>query len=83
MANDAGSAAGLAEAAYGRHVGGDPPDDLDATVAALPSMVGALTELADADPERVVVDLRDNPGETPGSCPCSPTCWTGWRASSG
>lgn len=60
------SAADLAPAAYDRHVGGEPPDNLAETVAALPSMTETLTDLADdmdaADTKTLIVDLRDNPG---------------------
>ncbi|WP_327051140.1 S41 family peptidase [Halomicrococcus gelatinilyticus] len=66
MARGATTADELAPAAYERHVGGDPPDDLDAMVAALPSMAETLADLADAmaaaDTDTLVVDLRDNPG---------------------
>ncbi len=59
-------AAEQAAAAYERQVGGDPPADAEARIAALPSMaetVEALCEaMADADTETLVVDLRDNPG---------------------
>lgn len=56
----------FAPAAYERHVGGDPPDDVGELVAALPSMTEALADLtdgmADAGTETLIVDLRDNPG---------------------
>jgi hypothetical protein len=66
MARGAATAEELAPAAYERHVGGDPPGDLDATVAALPSMTETLADLAEgmaaADTDTLVVDLRDNTG---------------------
>ncbi len=56
----------LAPEAYRRHVGEDPPEDVDEVVAALPSMMETVVDLAetmaDAGTETLVVDLRDNPG---------------------
>jgi hypothetical protein len=56
----------FARDAHEEHVDGDPPADLDALVAELPSMVEALCELAEAmdaaGSEALVVDLRGNPG---------------------
>lgn len=56
----------LVPAAYDRHVGGDPPESVEETVAALPSMSETLAELADemaaAGTDTLIVDLRDNPG---------------------
>lgn len=56
----------LAPDAYKRQVDENPPDDVADTVAALPSMMEALTELVDtmaaAETQTLIVDLRDNPG---------------------
>ena len=66
MARGASTVDELASAAYERHVGGDRPDDLSETVAALPSMTETLADLADemaaGDTDTLVVDLRDNTG---------------------
>jgi hypothetical protein len=66
LATGADFARELAPAAYERHVGGDPPDDVEAMVAELPSMaetvVAAAEAMAASDASTLVVDLRDNPG---------------------
>lgn len=65
-AASAGVAARQAERAYDRQVGDDPPDSVEETIAALPSMTGTVermtAEMAEAGTETLVVDLRDNPG---------------------
>jgi hypothetical protein len=62
----AGNTEAVARGAYQAHYDDQPPDDLDALVAQLPSMmetVAALVrEMADAGTESLVVDLRDNSG---------------------
>lgn len=66
LAADADLARELAPQAYDRHVGGDPPDDVNDLVSELPSMaetvVAATEEMAARDASTLVVDLRDNPG---------------------
>lgn len=66
LATDAEFARELAPGAYERHVGEDPPDDIDTLVAELPSMAETIVEAAEAmaehDASTLVVDLRDNPG---------------------
>jgi hypothetical protein len=66
LAADADFARQAAPQAYERHVGGDPPEDLDAIVAELPSMAETAVATAEAmaaqDASTLVVDLRDNPG---------------------
>lgn len=62
----AASAADLAQTAYERHVGGDPPADLVETVSALPSMTESLFDLIDemaaAETDVLIIDLRNNTG---------------------
>lgn len=66
LAADADIAADQAGRAYERHVGGDEPDSVDETIAALPSMTDTLEEMAEemaaASTDTLIVDLRDNPG---------------------
>jgi hypothetical protein len=56
----------LAQRAYARHAGDDPPDETTAAIARLPSMTETVerltTEMAEFGTETLVVDLRDNPG---------------------
>jgi hypothetical protein len=56
----------LAPQAYERHVGDDPPDDIEALIAELPSMAETIVATTEAmaahDASTLVVDLRDNPG---------------------
>jgi hypothetical protein len=56
----------FARDAHEEHVDGDPPEDLDALVAELPSMTETIVDLVrtmdGADTEALIVDLRDNPG---------------------
>lgn len=63
---DAGYAESVARRAYRTHFDGEPPADLDAVAAELPSMVEAVIDLVEAmeaaGTESLVVDLRDNPG---------------------
>jgi hypothetical protein len=66
MDRDAGRVTDLAPVAYDRYVGGDRPDDLAATVVALPSVTETLIEMSDetaaAGTDILIIDLRDNPG---------------------
>lgn len=56
----------LAQDAYADTVGGAPPDEYADVVAALPSAVTTLTDLAEAmaeaGTERLIIDTRDNNG---------------------
>jgi hypothetical protein len=56
----------LAPQAYERHVGEDPPDDIEVLIAELPSMaetiVATTRAMAAHDASTLVIDLRDNPG---------------------
>ncbi len=65
-ARDRTGAERIARDAYRRHVGDDPPEELDAVIGALPSMTETMTELvrtmSEAATEALIVDLRDNPG---------------------
>ena len=56
----------MVERAYKLHVGDNRPADVDAAVAALPSMMetihDATAAMAASNTETLIVDLRDNPG---------------------
>jgi hypothetical protein len=66
QARDAGSSEERARAAYREHNDGEPPEDIDEILPHLPSMTETLIdmvqEMAAAETETLVVDLRDNPG---------------------
>ena len=65
-ARGAGYAEEFAREAYRTHVGDDPPEELEALVDALPSMVETICELVRelraAETDVLFVDLRDNRG---------------------
>lgn len=65
-ARDRTGAERIVRDAYRRHVGDDLPEELDAVIAALPSMTETMTDLvrtmSEATTEALIVDLRDNPG---------------------
>lgn len=66
LAHGAGEIEQWARHAYKRQVGGEPPDDPEEAIAALPSMAetihDATAAMQAADTETLIVDLRDNPG---------------------
>ena len=84
MDRDAGRVTDLAPVAYDRYVGGDRPDDLAATVVALPSVTETLIEMSDetaaAGTDVLIIDLRTTPAATRSPFSIWPTCSEGGRA---